>query len=289
MRWILYLVAGLLVATLGLGAQNGIELRGQPQRERNRTGRRLLRGRAGHRAHGPSRVAAAPVAEGARRPDGPIVVEPPVRNSRARTSAAVLSVPGRRREPLQLPDDDFDEIVRRRGAGGQPDAHGAGRGSQSAVTISPFRATERWRISARRDQAVRIGDVVGRDLLGANPAPGCRCCCCCSRRSPASGRSARSASNWTTASCRSCVALQMVSKARKRVRELGLAVALAHRLAEHLADLDRFGAEHRRLVRAPDALPGATSGSNPGEMASAKRVEKCGALRRIGAGATSRM
>ena len=57
-----------------------------------------------------------------------------------------------------------------------------------------------------------------------------------------------------TASCRSCVALQIVSKARNRAAQLGVAVAVAHRLPEHLADLQRLRAEHRRLVGAADAL-----------------------------------
>ena len=46
----------------------------------------------------------------------------------------------------------------------------------------------------------------------------------------------------------------MVSKARKRVGELGLAPALAHRRAQHLLDLQALGHQHRRLVREADAL-----------------------------------
>ena len=62
-------------------------------------------------------------------------------------------------------------------------------------------------------------------------APDCRCCCCCSRRSRPSGRAAVASSSATTASCRSCVALQIVSNARKRVASAGLAVAVRHRAA----------------------------------------------------------
>ena len=74
-----------------------------------------------------------------------------------------------------------------------------------------------------------------------------------------------SASSAITASCRSCVALQIVSNARKRDGQLGVAVAVAHRRAEHLADLQRLRAEHRRLVGAADALRDRGSGSNPGD------------------------
>ena len=56
------------------------------------------------------------------------------------------------------------------------------------------------------------------------------------------------------ASCRSCVALQIVSKARNRAVELLVAVAVAHGAAEHLADLQRLRAQHRRLVGAADPL-----------------------------------
>ena len=58
----------------------------------------------------------------------------------------------------------------------------------------------------------------------------------------------------STASCRSCVALQIVSNARKCAASVAVAVAVRHRRAEHLADLQRLGHQHRRLVGAADAL-----------------------------------
>ena len=60
-----------------------------------------------------------------------------------------------------------------------------------------------------------------------------------------------SSSRATTASCRSCVALQIVSNARNTLGQLRLAVPFPHRRAEHLADLQRFGLEHRRLIGQP--------------------------------------
>ncbi len=56
------------------------------------------------------------------------------------------------------------------------------------------------------------------------------------------------------ASCRSWVALQIVSNARNRCGRLAFAVAVRHRLPEHLADLERLRTQHGCLVRAPDAV-----------------------------------
>ena len=56
-----------------------------------------------------------------------------------------------------------------------------------------------------------------------------------------------------TASWRSWVALQIVSKARKCVAA-PLRRSDPHGRAEHLADLQRFGHQHRRLIGAADAL-----------------------------------
>ena len=55
-----------------------------------------------------------------------------------------------------------------------------------------------------------------------------------------------------TASCRSWVALQIVSKARKCCGQRLGAVAIRDGRAEHLADFQRLRHQHRRLVGAPD-------------------------------------
>ena len=55
-----------------------------------------------------------------------------------------------------------------------------------------------------------------------------------------------------TASCRSCVALQMVSNALIALGERFGAVAVGHGVAQHRGDFERLGHQHRGLVRHAD-------------------------------------
>ena len=103
----------------------------------------------------------------------------------------------------------------------RPTTTGPDGGSQSARDLLGSRRpshgapTGRWRSSSGRQQALRLGDVIRPHRSRRRSAPGCRCCCCCSRPPRASDRAAAASSSAMTASCRSCVALQIVSNARK--------------------------------------------------------------------------
>ena len=116
----------------------------------------------------------------------------------------------------------------------------------------------------------------GRSAAGRRrSAPGCRCCCCCSRRSPPSGRAGAAPSSATTASWRSCVALQIVSNARKRSASAPSPYRSRHRGPEHLADLQRLRHQHRRLVGQADAFEVAV-GVEPGRRRVAESRQECG-------------
>ena len=127
----------------------------------------------------------------------------------------------RRSDRSRIARSPADDVVRRRGARRQPD-HQRARRRQPAAGDLFLGSTV---VDGAPDRPMP-------DLVGATPgspgrrcgtsararrrcAPGCRCCCCCSRRRRSSGRAARSSSSAMTASCRSCVALQIVSNARK--------------------------------------------------------------------------
>ena len=64
-------------------------------------------------------------------------------------------------------------------------------------------------------------------------------------------------------------------------RQVGLAVAVRHRRAEHLADLQRLGHQHRRLVGAADALEIAVGIEAGGRDASEPRQERRRDRRRL--------
>ena len=80
-----------------------------------------------------------------------------------------------------------------------------------------------------------------------------------------------------TASCRSCVALQIVSKARNRSGQRRHAVPIGHRLPHRLGNLERLRREHRRLVRQADARKVAV-GVEPGGGGVGKAREEVGAV-----------
>ena len=94
---------------------------------------------------------------------------------------------------------------------------GPGRRGQPAVVFDLGLCADRTVPDrAGESEALGIGHVERRRVARRRCAPGCTCCCCCSRRSRGSGRARLLASRRMTASCRSCVALQIVSNARKR-------------------------------------------------------------------------
>ena len=102
--------------------------------------------------------------------------------------------------------------------------------------------------------------------------PGCRCCCCCSPPMTIIRSSGCSASSATTASWRSCVALQIVSNAWKWSASAAVAVAVEHRRLQHVADLQRLRHQHRRLVGEADAAAGRDRGRSPARRRLPKRA-----------------
>ena len=96
-------------------------------------------------------------------------------------------------------------------------------------STSAFAPTGRCRISSGDTQAVGVGDVIGRPRRGADPRQVRGVAAVVAADDDHQVDRLGRASSATTASCRSCVALQMVSNALIAARELGVAVAVAHR------------------------------------------------------------
>ena len=124
---------------------------------------------------------------------------------------------------------------------------------------------------SRREQARRIGDVVRAHARRADPREVARCCCCCSRPTTIIRSTGSVSSSASTASCRSCVALQIVSKARKcvadRRRRSGRASPRrpSRRSPATPTSASSSGWRSRRASRS-------VSGLKPGETAPAKRA-----------------
>ena len=180
-----------------------------------------------------------------------------------------------------LPDD----VVRasRRRPSGRPTTRPVG-GSQSSAhhfgrrRPSTARRPGRCRISVRRQQARRIGDVVRPHARRRRSARGCTCCCCCSRRPRSSGRAARSSSSAIDG------VLPLLRRAADRVeraevrrerrpRRSGRA---SPRRTSRRSPATRSSASSSgwRSRRARDRV----SGSKPGETASAKRARNAVAI-----------
>ena len=126
----------------------------------------------------------------------------------------------------------------------------------------------------RRHQAVGIGDVERRPRRGADPGQIAGVAAVVARRSRSSGRPAVSRSSATTASCRSCVALQIVSNAWKCADESWL----------RRSDRSSPPSTSRRSRATPTSASSSgwrrpircrsRSGSKPGDAAPAKRARK---------------
>ena len=152
------------------------------------------------------------------------------------------------------------------------------RDTRSWLAVVDGAPTGRWRIrrprpGSRDRRCGRSGPARRRS------GRGCRCCCCCSRRRRASGRAAVQSSSAITASCRSWVALQIVSNARKWRGSSASpyrSVIAARSISPISSDSDIsmvvwFAQPMRSRSR---------SGSKPGETASPKRARNSASRRR---------